>query len=147
MCDKNDLGGETYKGISRRYFPDFKGWKIIDSFKSQKDYLISSDLNKLNSSSESIFLNKLVFEFYKKEFLDKSKINDQGIHEDIIYTIIDFGVNIGIKRSIKYAQKASESYPDGIPGPKTIKALKDFSENDKRTLFLLRFLNYNITFI
>lgn len=28
--DPDDKGGETYKGIARKFNPDWKGWKIID---------------------------------------------------------------------------------------------------------------------
>lgn len=31
--DPDDKGGETYKGISRKYNPDWKGWRIIDNTK------------------------------------------------------------------------------------------------------------------
>lgn len=34
--DKNDSGGETYKGISRVHNPKWGGWKIIDSYKKKK---------------------------------------------------------------------------------------------------------------
>ena len=39
--DKDDAGGETYKGISRRYNPTWQGWTMIDSYKS--DTTISAD--------------------------------------------------------------------------------------------------------
>jgi lysozyme family protein len=31
--DPSDRGGETYKGISRNNFPNWKGWKLIDLHK------------------------------------------------------------------------------------------------------------------
>ena len=34
--DKDDPGGETYKGISRNMNKDWEGWKIIDSYKGKK---------------------------------------------------------------------------------------------------------------
>ena len=33
VCDSDDSGGETYKGISRRYNPKWEGWPIIDNYK------------------------------------------------------------------------------------------------------------------
>ena len=27
--DPDDAGGETYKGISRRYHPGWEGWKVV----------------------------------------------------------------------------------------------------------------------
>ena len=31
--DSDDSGGETYRGISRRYNPTWEGWDIIDTYK------------------------------------------------------------------------------------------------------------------
>ena len=31
----NDKGGETVNGISRVYFPEWAGWKIVDELKSK----------------------------------------------------------------------------------------------------------------
>ena len=33
VYDPDDAGGETYKGISRRYHPSWPGWRIIDKVK------------------------------------------------------------------------------------------------------------------
>lgn len=33
VCDSDDSGGETYRGISRRYNPKWEGWNIIDTYK------------------------------------------------------------------------------------------------------------------
>lgn len=32
--DKDDAGGETYRGISRKYNPTWQGWTMIDSYKN-----------------------------------------------------------------------------------------------------------------
>lgn len=32
--DPNDMGGETYRGISRKYHPEWNGWAVIDSYKN-----------------------------------------------------------------------------------------------------------------
>ena len=31
--NKNDIGGETYRGIARNYWPKWVGWKLIDHIK------------------------------------------------------------------------------------------------------------------
>ena len=38
--DKDDAGGETYRGISRKYNPTWQGWTMIDSYK--KYYTVGS---------------------------------------------------------------------------------------------------------
>ena len=58
---KYDVGGETWRGISRVYHPNWQGWQIIDQYKSQYknfvDYLWKDKQ-----------LNQLVFDFYKQNF-------------------------------------------------------------------------------
>jgi hypothetical protein len=39
--DKNDTGGETYKGIARNYWPKWAGWKTVDA--SKVNGVLSSD--------------------------------------------------------------------------------------------------------
>ena len=34
--DKDDRGGETYRGVSRRYHPNWSGWKIVDEYKQMQ---------------------------------------------------------------------------------------------------------------
>lgn len=35
--DPDDRGGETFRGISRRSFPDWPGWALIDRAKREGD--------------------------------------------------------------------------------------------------------------
>ena len=59
--DKEDLGGETYCGISRKFNPSWAGWQIIDKAnnlypnddKEFNSYLIDHDISKLFYSSYS----------------------------------------------------------------------------------------------
>jgi lysozyme family protein len=93
--DPNDAGGETYKGIARKFWPNWKGWKIIDSYNGKPNFLVN-----LKRDAE---LNLLIFAFYKDNFWDKiggDFIDDQ----DIAYTLVDSAVNEGIKPAIKRAQ-------------------------------------------
>jgi len=96
--DPKDSGGETYRGISRRWFPNWGGWKIIDIYKKDKK------LNNKNLSENKELVN-LVFSFYKKEFWDKiwgDKINNQKVAN----LLLDSSVNIGIANAIKMSQKS-----------------------------------------
>ena len=88
-----DRGGETYKGIARKFHPKWEGWKIIDSRKPLKHGQILNDTK----------LDDMVTRFYKKEYwdvIDGDKIQDQKIAN----TLYDFGVNAGYGRSIKNIQ-------------------------------------------
>ena len=33
--DPNDIGGETYRGISRKFNPKWNGWSVIDEMKKK----------------------------------------------------------------------------------------------------------------
>ena len=102
----NDLGGQTYAGISRRYWPNWPGWMYIDRKETPP--------------------TQLVRDFYKENFWDVVKgdeLNDQYMAE----SIFSFAVNTGIKVAIKLAQIVVGVAPDGEMGTKTIYALNTIS--------------------
>jgi lysozyme family protein len=37
VFDRDDLGGETYRGISRVFHPGWNGWKVIDAIKAKQN--------------------------------------------------------------------------------------------------------------
>lgn len=96
--DPKDSGGETYRGISRHWFPNWGGWNIIDIYKKDKK------LNNKNLSENKELMN-CVSSFYKKEFWDKiwgDKISNQKVAN----LLLDSSVNIGITNAIKMSQKS-----------------------------------------
>lgn len=96
--DPADKGGETYKGISRNFNPDWEGWKIIDNLK--KD---SKNFPKNLDADSS--LQSHVKQFYKKKYWDINSldyINDQNITNEMF----DTGVNQGIRIAAIYLQEA-----------------------------------------
>jgi len=91
--DPNDNGGETYCGISRKFWPDWGGWPIIDT--------------------GSFKVGDLVQLFYKINFWDKiggDKIADQSIAD----LLMDSAVNEGIVPAVKRAQSIVNVTQDGI---------------------------------
>jgi len=128
--DPQDKGGETYRGVSRKFHSNWPGWKIIDNQKGNKSFPACLD--------EIAELQDLIKTFYYKEFWLKiggDFIPDQALAEEIY----DNAVNMGIVQSIKYLQRSlnilnnnGSLYPDitvdGIPGAGTNAALKDCIE-------------------
>lgn len=118
----NDNGGETWKGIARKFHPNWAGWAIIDSYKNKPNFPESL-------KSDSV-LDGHVLAFYKKEFWDVNKldfINDQ----DVCNELFDTGVNMGVVVAAKFLQEAlnltnrngvdyKELSVDGIIGNTTI---------------------------
>jgi len=124
--DKDDPGGETYKGIARNMNSKWEGWITVDLLKKN-----SSFPNNLKENSE---LDQQVAHFYESQFWDK--MQGDGITSQLVAnSIFDFGVNAGIKTSCSLAQLVIGVTADGVVGPKTIEALNQFEEQ----LFLASF--------
>lgn len=135
-----DKGAETYAGISRRWFPEWEGWLLID-----------------DGDSRSRRLDSLVKLFYRREFWDKMQL-DAVYNEKLQTQLFDFGVNAGRKTAIKTLQrtinllnKKDKYYEplavDGLIGSATMQAL---SKTPQDTLIKAykgeRYLHYkNIT--
>jgi len=96
--DPDDLGGETYKGISRKNWPEWEGWKIVDREKKNKNFPKSLD--------SLVFLIDEVLKFYKVNFWDKvwgDKINKQLVAEMLFDSAVNEGVSPAIKRAEEVA--------------------------------------------
>ena len=99
---KDDRGGMTYAGISRRANPNWGGWSYIDSGDTPP--------------------SSLVRDFYREYYWNPvwgDLINKQPVAE----SLFNFAVNAGTKTAIKLAQIALHETPDGTIGEKTIGAL------------------------
>lgn len=119
-----DMGGETYRGITRKNFPSWSGWKIVDENKPLKN-------GKIIKNAE---LENDVREFYYSNFYLPMKI---GKIDDLLISghVFCHGVNAGIKNAIKLLQKAiNQTYSvdiavDGIIGNDTLK----YANGDKQS--------------
>ena len=98
--DSNDSGGETYKGISRRYNIDWDGWKIIDNYK--RKYFGKALSKKLDNDDN---LQKLVKSLYKDKYWDIFEL-DNIPSQKIAYQMFDTCVNCGSAVAIRFAQIA-----------------------------------------
>lgn len=137
VYDKDDKGGETYKGISRVYNPEWEGWVIIDNYKK------NNSLKELKNNEK---LNNLVKKFYFANYwlkLKLDKINSSLIAE----TIFDAAINCGKVNAIKFLQKTlnllnrnlklyQDLIVDGIIGIKTIDSLhKSINLNGENLIY------------
>lgn len=138
--DPDDLGGETFAGISRKYYPKWEGWQIIDSLK--EDYQTDSIHFKDHLTSNNIY--NYVISFYKNNFWDVlqlAKINNKKIS----MKIFEMSVNLGIPRSVSIVQSClnimnNDIYDqikvDNIIGPLTINLINEVSKKNKTSLLL-----------
>jgi lysozyme family protein len=126
-CDtKSDHGGETYHGISRKFFPLWPGWVIVDQMKSVPDF------PKNLATVER--LPRLVQNFYKTNFWDPIK-GDLIPNQTIAEEMYDTAVNCGRGTSTRFLQESLNAlnnqeyrWPDiecdGVMGKTTLKSLE-----------------------
>jgi len=114
-----DAGGETYAGITRKNFPNWQGWAIVDANKPLKWNAIIKDSAML----------PLVQSFYKANFWDKANL-DQFTSQRVASFTFDWYVNSG-GTAIKKLQTAANALPaDGVAGPNTVAIVNGCVEND-----------------
>lgn len=95
----NDYGGETYKGISRVYWPAWTGWETIDAAKTEPGF--PNNLGDISS------LDNEARDFYYKEFWCHRRLGLDSIaqgSQEIAAEVFDCAVNMGAKRAATFLQ-------------------------------------------
>lgn len=103
VSDPSDSGGETYEGISRKNWPNWDGWTLLDTFPNK------------NLLTVKLALQGLVVGFYRQNFWQFDGINDQLVAGKTF----DLCVNVGKVHGIKILQQAAGVEQDGVYGPNT----------------------------
>ncbi len=133
--DRKDMGGETFRGISRVYWPGWSGWHVVDRYKRDPD------LTCFRKSG----IADMVQSFYKVNFWYRIQ-GDQlaAISPEVAYEVFDTAVNLDVPDAVKFLQTAlnmqrmaTRAFPelavDGKLGPKTIIALKLYLDTEPGT--------------
>lgn len=108
--DPDDAGGETYMGISRKFNPNAKFWKVIDEIKSINKNITNKEMNAILKKNNSIIGE--IKNIYKNKYWDKlylDSLNSQKIAEELF----DTAVNMGVSVAIKILQNALKVKTDG----------------------------------
>ncbi len=125
----DDLGGETYKGISRVYHPTWIGWAIVEAWTKA---MPQRDEDWLQTNER---LQQYVVEFYKAQFWDTWRGDDVlAIDAAVAAELFDTGVNMGTHKAVYYLQRAlnvlnrggttwEDVSEDGVIGPHTLAML------------------------
>jgi lysozyme family protein len=144
--DPVDAGGETYKGISRKFHSGWVGWKRIDAAKSSPNFP--------KNLSEDQELQQNVRDFYKSAFWDRMRL-DEFSDQNVADEMFDTGVNMDTPRAVRFLQMGlnilnydrrtggklfEDLDEDGKIGSKTISALNKYLTNDKVSI-LLKIMN------
>jgi lysozyme family protein len=133
VYDKVDVGNETYRGISRRYHPNWSGWIIVDAKKSDGNFPACLE------QETKLHLN--VQSFYKYRYWDL--FWGSAMRDDRLATrMLNTAVHLGASRAVKYLQQAlnvlnrnellyANIVADGLYGERTHDALEKYLTRDR----------------
>lgn len=135
----SDSGGETWKGIARNKWPNWKGWDLIDSLRSAPSF----PKNLVQSKG----LEVAVQDFYVEHFWDAMKCG--SMPDALAMEVFDCGMNCGtasagkcLQRILNVLNKGGTLYPnitaDGQIGQGTLSALNAYLATRKDLNLLLK---------
>ncbi len=123
--DPADRGGETFRGISRKNWPAWGGWKLIDQVKSQglTGRRVIDGFFAQNAEMEA-----LVAGFYEENFW--RPFEKPGLPPRTTAKLFDAAVNVGVGRAVKLLQDTlgglgASLTADGKIGPQTLAAARE----------------------
>lgn len=144
--DPVDRGGETHRGVARRFHPDWPGWATIDQIKLDHPDDFQDRINENDKLAE------LAKELYQKKYWAPIR-GDEIPDQHIANQVFDTGVNQGVARSVRYLQEGlnllnrdQKNYADikidGKLGDQTLATLGEFLMLEKNQPdYLLKILN------
>lgn len=98
--DKDDKGGETYMGISRKYHPNSLIWHIVDKVTAK--YKKVSDINReLKKDNE---LTALIKSIYKSDYWNPFNLSKEK-SQRLANQIFDSAVNTGVQKTKSLLQR------------------------------------------
>lgn len=97
----NNENEEVYKGISRKIWGNWNGWKLIDKYKKY-GYKDIKELNK--ALITDAYLETLVVDFYKRNFWNM--VHGDELPSKIARKLFDTAVDLGVRLSIVLLQKS-----------------------------------------
>jgi lysozyme family protein len=138
--DPDDNGGETWQGVARNYYPNWKGWAIIDRIKKANPKATAKAIGgKPSILNTALYaqtdLKIMVAEFYEALYWDVNKL-DFVKDQQLAQNVCDCGVNCGTSTGARMLQRAynlvryseaSELVVDGKIGNSTLTAINSIN--------------------
>lgn len=97
VYDPDDAGGETYRGISRRYFPGWTGWTVIDENK-----ISNTGLDRVYARLSLDVEDHYKHYFWNRFAGDSVAVTDSNLAVEVFEQAVLFGVH----RSVSHLQEA-----------------------------------------
>jgi lysozyme family protein len=114
--DPLDAGGETYKGVARKYNAGWSGWVAIDGVKKTKPASLNAAL------AADANLQQAIRHFYQVNYWDVNRTGD--IHDQqLANQVFDTAVNCGTGSAARFLQEAAGVTVDGQVGQKALPLL------------------------
>ncbi|MGB9637943.1 MAG: glycoside hydrolase family 108 protein [bacterium] len=127
-----DYGGETVFGISRRYNPNWEGWKIFDS-----------NRNNLDKVKEQ--LKELAVDFYLEKYFTPFKEMYNKLPKSSLF-LLDWYINSGVN-AIKRLQRILGVSEDGIIGKITLNKAFNFNDLELFNLLVLERMKFYLEIV
>jgi len=98
-----DRGGETWRGIARKFWPNWEGWEIVDRVKAQNwDTTAALD----TALRCEVSLHQHVRLFYLTNFWRVNRLDLlDARHQEVADKIFDMAVNCGVNMAGKVVQR------------------------------------------
>lgn len=120
----NDKGGETYRGISRNYNPDWTGWGIVDFYKQSYPNGVPN-----NTIFKDDALDKSVNDYYYSNYW--KPIGADAIKSDSVALILyDAAVNSGLGTTQKIVSNVL-GIKAKIPFTDTVNNINNYPDQEK----------------
>lgn len=138
---KGDRGGQTYKGIARNFHGSWKGWLIIDAYKSlhgkiPHNYVFDND--DLQLLVEEFYYEK----FYKGYQIDK--IESEPLAIQLYDSVVLSGSNaiILLQKSCNMLSNDAPLKVDGLIGKNTVLRVNSIPEEPLHDTFRAQRMGY-----
>lgn len=120
-----DPGGMTYAGITRKYFPAWQGWQMIDEIRNEVRAADVIETNELHDAVKEVYRYKFWYKLNPRILL-------QVLTPEELMLVFDCAVNVGVVKTVKLVQQTvyvPDGNIDGIVGIQTKKCIRHFKEH------------------